>query len=54
VAPFADRTAEERLRALAALCAAVETLRGDRPLATEDGELPFWRHWVDPGLARRR
>ena len=54
VAPYANMTPEERLRAQSVLNGWMDALLGGRLPETEDGELPFWMHWKDPSLARPR
>ena len=47
-------SATERLAELARLNALMDALLGDREPRVEDGEAPFWRHWMDPSLGRPR
>ncbi|MCU0725904.1 MAG: hypothetical protein MUE73_08970 [Planctomycetes bacterium] len=52
VAPYADMTPAERLRALAALNGWLDAILGSRLPSRADGEAPFWMFWK--GLARGR
>jgi hypothetical protein len=45
VAPYADMTPTERLRALAALNGWLDAVLGGRLPERADGEGPFWMYW---------
>ena len=52
VAPYAAMTPAERLQELATFNGWVDVLLAGRLPEEADGEQPFWRHWMDPGLGR--
>ena len=52
IAPFIGMSADERLRAQAALIRALLAFAGDRPILRDDDYDPLWPHWKDPCFGR--